>query len=85
MRRLRRFSKAYRKLGGQHKGAVDQALVELVNNDKLPVGRKLEKVKSRKETWAIRVGRGIRLSFEVEDGICTLRNVGEHDKILDDP
>jgi mRNA-degrading endonuclease RelE of RelBE toxin-antitoxin system len=83
--RLGRFKKAYRQLSEQNKQAVDDALRELRECDPLPKGRRLEKAKSRKDTWAIRINRGIRLTFEVSDGICTLRNVGEHDKILDDP
>lgn len=85
LRPHRRFSKAYRKLDGQHQDAVNVALDELLNNDDLPVGRKLEKVRSRKDTWAIRVSKGIRLSFELENSTCVLRNVGEHDKILNNP
>ena len=64
---------------------MDQALNEILNSDDLPSGRSLKKVKSRKDTWAIRISKGIRLSFEVENGTCILRNVGDHDKLLDDP
>ena len=82
---LRGFKKAYKRLNKQNKKAVEDALRELRECDSLPQGRRLEKVKSRKDTWAIRINRGIRLTFEVADGICTLRNVGEHNKTLDDP
>lgn len=84
-KRLSRFKKAYVQLSNQNKQAVDSALRELLTFDRLPQGRRLEKVTSRKNTWAIRISRGIRLTFEVSDGACILRNVGEHDKILDDP
>ena len=83
--RLKRFDKAYGKLDGKHQTAVKRALEELLNSATLPSGRKLKKVKSRKHTWAIRISKGIRLSFEVENGVGILRNVGDHDKILDDP
>ena len=82
---LPRFRKAYNRLSNQKKTAVDRALTDLLSRDELPPGRRLEKVRSRKNTWAIRVSKGIRLSFEAADGTCILRNVGEHDKILDDP
>ena len=81
--RLERFSKAYRRLDKRHQKAVDDALAELLNDNRLRPSRNLEKVRSRKNTWAIRVSKGIRLSFEVADGTCILRNVGEHDKTLD--
>ena len=84
-KRLPCFRKAYDRLSNQKKTAVDRALTDLLSRDELPPGRRLEKVRSRKNTWAIRVSKGIRLSFEVADGTCILRNVGEHDKILDDP
>ena len=64
---------------------MDQALNEILNSDNLPAGRSLKKVKSRQDTWAIRISKGIRLSFEVKNGTCILRNVGDHDKLLDDP
>ena len=31
----------------------------------------------------MRISKGIRLTFEVTDGVCILRNVGDHDKTLD--
>ena len=83
--RLKRFDRAYRKLDGQHQAVVDEALGELPNSTTLRPSRNLEKVQSRKDTWAIRVTRGIRRTFEVENGTCILRNVGEHDKILNNP
>ena len=84
-KRLPRFSKAYSRLNKQTQTAVERALSDLLSRDELPPGRRLEKVRSRKNTWAIRVSKGIRLSFEAAEGTCILRNVGEHDKILDDP
>lgn len=84
-RQLGRFKKAYRQLNERNKAAVDAALREIKACDPLPQGRRLEKVRSRKNTWAIRVNRGVRLTFEVAGGTCILRNVGEHDKTLDDP
>ncbi len=76
-----RFVRAYRKLNEQYQGALG----ELRNDTTLPSSRNLEKVRSRKHIRAIRVTRGIRLTFEVENGTCVLRNVGEHDKILSNP
>jgi len=86
-KRLERFGKAYRRLNRQNKSAVDAALTELLNDSKLPPGRNLKKVRSGKRkmnVWAIRVNKGIRLTFEVKKGTCILRNVGDHDKTLDD-
>ena len=82
--RLGRFEKAYNRLSKQTKKAVERAVDELLSCDKLPPGRRLEKVRSRKNTWAIRVSKGIRLSFEVVNSTCILRYVGDHDKTLDD-
>lgn len=81
--RLKRFDKAYKRLSERNKAAVDEALAELLSRDRLPSGRNLKKLGSRRNTWAIRIDRGIRLTFEVADGVCCLRNVGEHDKTLD--
>lgn len=84
VKRLGRFEKSYNKLNKQNKEAVKVAVNELKNCDELPASRRLKKVKSRKNAWAIRVSRGIRLTFEVEGETCILRNVGDHDKTLDD-
>lgn len=87
LKRLDRFGKAYRRLNEQNRSAVDVALAELLSNGRLPPGRSLKKVKSgnrRKNVWAIRVSKGIRLTFEVKEGTCILRNVGDHDKTLDE-
>lgn len=86
-KRLERFGKAYRRLTEQNRAAVDAALAELLRDGTLSPGRNLKKVRSgrRNQTiWAIRVNRGIRLTFEVSEGTCILRNVGDHDKTLDD-
>ena len=83
-KRLGRFDKAYSRLGSRYKTAVDRALAELKMNDELPPGRNLKRIKSRKNVWAIRVSKGVRLTFEVANGTCILRNVGDHDKTLDD-
>ena len=82
---LGRFRRAYRRLDSPLQEEVDRALRELPNSAALPTGRNLKKVRSRTNTWEIRVNKGVRLTFEVENGTCVLRNVGEHDKVLDDP
>ena len=82
---LGRFRRAYRRLDRPLQEEVDRALRELPNSAALPAGRNLKKVRSPKNTWEIRVNKGVRLTFEVDNGTCVLRNVGEHDKVLDDP
>lgn len=64
---------------------MDRALPEPPNTAAIPAGRNLKKVKSRKNTREKRIEKGVRSTFEVEDRTCILRNVGEHDKVLDDP
>ena len=82
-KRLPRFDRDYKRLSVQNKSAVNRALADLISEGELPRGRKLKKIKSNKNVWAIRVTQGTRLTFEVADGTCILRNVGEHDKTLD--
>ena len=86
LKRLDRFARAYRRLSNQNRSAVDVALTELLSAGTLPPGRNLKKVRSgkRKNVWAIRVNKGVRLTFEVNKETCVLRNVGDHDKTLDD-
>lgn len=82
--RLSGFEKSYKRLSDQDKKAVERAVAALKSSDELPPGRRLKRVKSSKDAWAIRVSKGIRLTFEVADGVCILRNVGEHNKTLGD-
>ena len=82
-RYLSGFRKGYSRLSKKNQAAVDKVLAELLGEEELPSGRNLKKTKSRKDTWAVRVNKRIRLTFEVADGICILRNVGDHDKTLD--
>ena len=86
LKRLDRFAKAYRRLNRQNQSAVDVALAELmVTASFLPAATSRKSGPERKGmSWAIRVNKGIRLTFEVNKGTCILRNVGEHDKTLDD-
>ena len=82
---LGRFTKAYRRLDQRDQVAVDEVIGELLSGEDLPSGRWLKRVQSSSGVWEVRVNRGMRMTFGVKDGICVLRNVGEHDKILRKP
>ena len=78
--RLPRFERAYKKLTPQIQSAVDDTLRDLCANP-VPPGRKVKRDKADREIWTARVNRNYRLSFELTDGICTLRNVDSHDEL----
>ena len=83
--RLTRFEKGRNRLSKKNQEAVDRVIAELLEKDELPPGRNLKKIESREGAWAVRVNKGIRLTFEVSNSTCILRNVGDHDKTLDNP
>ncbi|MDE2760063.1 MAG: hypothetical protein OXH90_07165 [Paracoccaceae bacterium] len=83
--RLSRFDKAYEELDEEIQESVDKAIFELDHLDRLPNSRRLERVRSSKNAWKIRIDRGNRLTFEVSKNTCILRNVGKRNKVLKKP
>jgi len=82
--RIPRFKKSYRKLNDRTQRAVDEVIQELLL-DEMPPGRNLEKNKSVRNVWTVRVSQGYRLSFEVDGNIAILRNVGSHGNLYGNP
>ncbi len=82
--RTDRFKKAYKNLEGEDKRRAEKALCLLVSNISHPSLR-VKRIRKTQGIWEARVSRKIRMTFEMEDDLIRLRNIGQHDKIIDSP
>ncbi len=79
----RNFIKAYRHLPQPIQEATDKQLGLLLSNPAHPsLNRK--KMQGAPGIWEARVTKGYRFTFQVEDDVYILRNIGTHD-VLDKP
>lgn len=82
--RSERFKRAYRRLEEEVKELVRKALRQLQMNRAHP-GLRIKRVQGTDHVWEMRAGRDIRVTFEVEGDVYTLRNAGHHDATLRRP
>lgn len=82
--RTARFKRAYRKLSEQEQERVKKAL-RLLLADRSHPSLQVKRIKGTARIWELRVSQGIRLTFQIEDDVYLLRNVGPHDKTLNAP
>lgn len=85
-RKKEKFEKAYKKLDPEIKLAVDDAIKDLLK-DPPPAGRRIKKMGGHHnpDIWEIRVNHNFRMTFEIQDDIATLRNVGSHNLLYRNP
>jgi len=82
--RTDRFKKAYNNLTDKDKRRAEKALRLLISNIRHPSLR-VKRIRKTQGIWEARVSRKIRMTFEMEDDLILLRNIGQHDKIIDSP
>lgn len=82
--RTDRFKKAYNNLTDEDKRRAEKALRLLVSNISHPSLR-VKRIHKTQGIWEARVSKKIRMTFEMGDDLLLLRNIGQHDKILDSP
>ncbi len=75
------FEQAYEKLDKVEKKNVLKALALIGDDPKYP-GLRVKKLKGRPGVWEARPFKRLRLIFEMSGEAITVRNVGEHDKVL---
>lgn len=78
------FEQAYQKLSDAERRSVRKALSLLGENLRHPSLR-VKKMEGRRNIWEARPSRRLRMTFEVAEGTIVMRNVGEHDKVLQKP
>jgi mRNA interferase RelE/StbE len=82
--RSERFKRAYRRLEPRDRERVKKALAQLLA-DRTHPGLRVKRVQGTDRIWEMRAGRDIRITFEVEEDVYVLRNVGHHDAALRRP
>lgn len=79
-----RFQRAYNDLTEDDVERVKKAILLLAENPRHPSLR-IKKVQGTNDIWEARAGLSIRLTFEMQGDLITLRNVGAHDETLKKP
>ncbi|MFQ6057255.1 MAG: type II toxin-antitoxin system YafQ family toxin [Anaerolineae bacterium] len=82
--RTERFKRAYRKLTPENREGARKALRLLLQNLRHPSLR-VKRIRGTRDIWEARVTCSCRMTFQIEDDICLLRNIGEHDEGLGKP
>ena len=78
------FEKSFAALSGTDKEHVLKSLLELEENPRLP-GLRVKKMADKRGIWEARASRKVRFTFERLGNVLTLRHVGQHDPVLDNP
>jgi mRNA-degrading endonuclease RelE of RelBE toxin-antitoxin system len=78
------FEDAYAGLTKAEKRSVRKALLLLGDNPRHP-GLRTRKLEGSRNIWEARPSRRLRMVFEMAGDVITVRNVGEHDKVLKRP
>lgn len=82
--RTARFKRAWEGLTEEDKKAARKALQNLERDIKYPALR-VKKMKGAGEMWEARASISLRITFEIENDVITLRNIGHHDETLEQP
>jgi mRNA interferase RelE/StbE len=78
------FEQAYAKLTDAERRSVRKALSLMGENLRHP-SLHVKKMEGGRNVWEARPSRRLRMTFEVTAGTITMRNLGEHDKVLKKP
>jgi mRNA-degrading endonuclease RelE of RelBE toxin-antitoxin system len=82
--RTETFKKAWKQLTEEQKALARKAIGNLIVDMRYPALR-VKKIKGTGNIWEARVSRSLRITFQLEGDIITLRNVGQHDETLERP
>ncbi len=82
--RTESFKKAWKELTEEQKTSARKAIENLLADIRYPALR-VRKIKGTKDIWEARVNRSIRITFQIEEDLIILRNIGQHDETLGNP
>ena len=86
VRRLRRFEKSWKRLATtDQKRARAKLALFLEDPSKPHPSLRVKRVKSHATAWDGSITMSIRFTFEFRGGEIIFRNIGPHDKTLDNP
>ncbi|MFA5368047.1 MAG: hypothetical protein WC333_09225 [Dehalococcoidia bacterium] len=78
------FEDAYARLSAADKRSVRKAITLLSGNPRYP-SLHVKKMEGHRSIWEARPSDRLRMTFEMSGDTITIRNVGEHDKVLKKP
>ncbi len=81
LRFTRRFQRAFIRLTDEEAERVRKSL-RLLEADLRHPGLRVKKIQGTEGIWEARAGLAIRLTFQTQEDIIILRNVGRHDAVL---
>jgi mRNA interferase RelE/StbE len=79
-----RFRRAYQSLAAEDQERVKKALHWMARDLRHP-GLRVEKIQGTKGIWEATASRPLRITFQIEERVLLLRNVGHHDEALGKP
>jgi len=82
--RTENFKRAWKQLGEEQKALARKAMDNLIKDIRYPALR-VKRIRDTENIWEARVSRSLRMTFEIEGDIITLRNIGQHDETLGRP
>jgi mRNA-degrading endonuclease RelE of RelBE toxin-antitoxin system len=82
--RTDQFKKAWDKLTEVDKSHGRKAIQLMVSNLRTP-GLQVKKIKSAGDIWEARASHSLRITLQISKETIVLRNIGQHDKTLDNP
>lgn len=77
--RTERFKRMYKKLNSEQQNSIKRAIGLMAGNIYHPSLR-VKRIKGTTGIWEASATIGLRITFNREEGVITLRNCGEHDK-----
>jgi mRNA interferase RelE/StbE len=78
------FIRAWKGLNEAQKTLARKAIENLIRDIRYPALR-VKKIKGKENIWEARVSLSLRITFQIEDDIIVLRNIGQHDETLGRP
>jgi mRNA interferase RelE/StbE len=82
--RTENFKKAWKELTEEQKSLAGKTIENMLADIRFPALR-VKKIKGTKGIWEARVNRSIRITFQIEEDLIILRNIGQHDETLGNP
>ena len=79
-----RCQKAWKELNEDEKELARKALRNMASDLRYPALR-VKKMKEVGGIWEARVSQTLRITFQIQEDIIILRNIGRHDETLERP
>ncbi len=82
--RTGRFKKSWQRLTKEERALARKTIEILLGDIRYPALR-VKKIKGVENIWEARVSQAIRITFQIDNDLILLRNIGHHDDALNHP